>query len=231
MKNIWQLPLIGRFKLQILIIATVFAVSACSTVYYKPLEPGEALNLEPGSQGLLVGSLSFSGNYPEGKRKPLDAGANFRYWRYNFMLRGRNEANKDFVGNVSSVPPASSLTFDISAADYSVEDGAGYIFVLPIPSGDYEFHSYGYNTAAWSYSPKKEYSIPFRIEPGVIHYVGEIRFEHVFGENIFGMAVPSGADISIIDSANRDLDILLKKYPSAHIYKNDMLEIEWSGDH
>ena len=62
-----------------------------------------------------------------------------------------------------------------------------------------------------------DFSIKFAIEPGRITYVGEFRADPVKGENMFGISVSAGIDLTLHNAQQRDLSILAAKYPNLDV--------------
>ncbi|MFW5883373.1 MAG: hypothetical protein ACOCVG_03300 [Verrucomicrobiota bacterium] len=163
--------------------------------------------------GYLVGSFAFSGREPTSimgmrpKHPP--------YSSYGFNFRSLFDVEPQIRGDVG----VGRMLFAGYLEDMSIEvpDGKGYVFLIPLPSGLYEFYDFhfysagGYSSSTWS--AREEFSILFTIRPGQATYVGQIQATSLFGKNIFGMVVPAGGYHEMSDQWQRDRSLLLEKYP------------------
>lgn len=122
------------------------------------------------------------------------------------------------IGNKkkASIVVSQSLYFP-DKVDYRGPDRKGTVFALALEPGEYEFVdvSFYYNTGTLekSYSAKEDFSLPFTIEAGRVYYMGEFLSHGRYGENIFGITVLAGGYFTHRMNRQRDLPLLLAKYP------------------
>ena len=195
-------------------VAGAALVSGCLATTKSPLKPGDVPMFNPVTQGYIVGSASFSGDFPAGEKKPLFSDADFRCSQYNFFFHRIEENAESFSGSISTIPESLAQDWtDAEGYDYKVDEGLGYVFVMPLAAGLYEFNNYGLICGNYHYYPRNYFKIEFEVVPGVVRYLGEVRFNHVFGRNFLNMAVPNGAVISFLDEQTRDMALIKAKFP------------------
>lgn len=91
----------------------------------------------------------------------------------------------------------------------------GRLFEVALPAGDYEFFEVRFwsiegTGGSWRSDP--EFSLPFTVAAGGIHYVGEFRGYPIVGKHpLFGYHVPAGGYFVILDAAARDTALLAKR--------------------
>jgi hypothetical protein len=109
-------------------------------------------------------------------------------------------------------PPIRSYT-----PDYQDDRFKANTFAVDLPPGDYEFYSYRfyYNNGSVekTFSPKAEFSIPFKIERGKATYVGSLIAWGVWGRNFLGIPIPAGGYFVVTDQSARDLPLIAAKHP------------------
>lgn len=92
----------------------------------------------------------------------------------------------------------------------------GWVFELTLPPGRYEFFRYFSvrnlgQFGSTQYRSKQEFSVPFAVEAGKIHYLGEYRAHAFMGRNIFGIGLPFGGYFVVLDQQARDTALLAKQ--------------------
>lgn len=89
-------------------------------------------------------------------------------------------------------------------------------FELAVPPGRYEFFSYSATRnmgqfGSTQYHAKQDFSVPFVVEAGKTHYLGEYRAFALMGRNVFGMKLAEGGYFVLVDNQERDTALLAKK--------------------
>ena len=165
-------------------------------------------------EGYLIGSYSFYGHHPSKLSEILGA-ADFRYNRYNLHFKSLFKREKEIVGAVGATGGA--LLFKIYPADFVLEEGQGAVFVIPLPAGEYTFDRFSFYlneimVEKW-WRSEEGFDVPFEIKAGEATYIGEVRFNHLWGENILGMTLPGGCYVEAFDEFTRDSNLLRQQYP------------------
>ncbi|OUS27393.1 hypothetical protein A9Q99_15465 [Gammaproteobacteria bacterium 45_16_T64] len=188
------------FKSLFLLVLTIL-LSACTT--RPPLVKSTTINeyKKPG-MALIVGSLVVQNG-------------RLGYDKWSIQLRSVNKGStfkSDIKGSRDRQVPGGH-DFDFSNKQYS-----GNMFAMVVPAGSYEYYSYSlFKNHGMSYStwtPKTEFSLPFKVEENKINYIGEIAAHTGTGENAFGMSITSSGTWSVGDAIHRDLSLLKKHYPN-----------------
>ena len=98
---------------------------------------------------------------------------------------------------------------------YERRKTSGAFFDIPMPAGRYEFFEFWTVAASGfgstEYRSREPFSVPFTIEQGKVHYLGEFRAYPLVGKNIFGMSLPAGGYFVLRDQEQRDTKLLLKR--------------------
>jgi hypothetical protein len=93
------------------------------------------------------------------------------------------------------------LTGDSDATKVTREGGISFVGMLEFPAGEYEIYRWDLEFQGlprwWEHSDKR-FSIPFKVEPGKINYLGEIAV--------------AGYRFEFRDMRDRDLTMLFKKH-------------------
>lgn len=94
----------------------------------------------------------------------------------------------------------------------------GTLYVREFTAGHYELSSWGLHQdtgmAVNSFTPKQPPApIAFEVRPNTITYIGNIHGSLLWGENMFGIDLVSGAIPQIKNEAQRDIKMILKDYP------------------
>lgn len=169
---------------------------------------------EDGSaEGYLVGSFSVNGHHPE--HVGGFAEGFFRYSAYALYFENVSEMETQILGDVKY--SGSRLRFHKFPADFKLPEGAGLVFVVPLPEGDYRFNRFEFSnpslfvdTTFYSFD---DFEIFFDIKAGEATYVGEIRFNHLWAISILGQAYPDGCYVEAFDEIVRDRSALKGQYP------------------
>jgi len=95
------------------------------------------------------------------------------------------------------------LTGDSDAVTFTREGGNSFIGMLEFPAGEYEIYRWDLEFQGfprwWEHSDKR-FSIPFRVEPGKVNYLGEIAV--------------AAYKFELRDMRERDLARAFKKHPN-----------------
>ena len=201
----------------ILLLATV-VFSGCQTIdHRKPISREDATSykteaINNQNEGYLIGSFSYFGHHPS--RLAIGAAKNFRYNNYRLRYKSTDQREIPIQGNVGG---DGSFIFKHYKEDYDLSEGEGQVFVIALPEGSYEFSRFSFyldeivSQKTW-YSGS-DMSIPFKIEKRESTYIGEIRFNHLWGKNILGMTLPDGCYLEAIDEYSRDIKLIHEHYP------------------
>lgn len=195
-----------RQSVLVLIAFASTLVGGCTgTVTVPVVERGQVPVLDSATQAVLIASTSFNGRL-EGD----DEG--YRCTFYNLLYRGTEPATEGSVGDMAAIPNGGSTWDAADAHDYTVGDGLGFVSATVLPAGRYEIYFYNMQCGNRIFY-SDEFSIPFELRPGEASYSGEVRFNHRFGQNVFGMTMNFGADLQLIDGSERDIAITKREYP------------------
>ncbi|MDH1471014.1 MULTISPECIES: hypothetical protein [unclassified Shewanella] len=139
---------------------------------------------------LIVGSLSRR-----------NAAAIYDRWGINIRkVDSENFFEFNIEGKASTTAPFIAYDFDYRESKYS-----GNIFAYLVPAGTYEIYNYTlFQTRGEFYrhwSPEDNLSITFSVKENSINYIGEF-------------AATENYDWKIFENKNRDIPMLMKKYPN-----------------
>jgi hypothetical protein len=169
------------------VILFVGIFASCSSVERIPL------NYVGEDKGYLVLSLS--------------ATSKTNYSSYGLKFRSSN-------GKIGGIHYFQNM-IGATKRDFDDQLSNGFVSVSSLPPGDYELFSFyvwenrGLSEVTWS--PQREFSIPFTIKPNEAVYLGEYQAVGMTGKNLFGMTVPAGAYLVVQDKSKRDLKIASEK--------------------
>lgn len=86
--------------------------------------------------------------------------------------------------------------------------------VIEVPAGPVELTGWGFDAQGVRIeSTKASPVLPLHVQAGEVVYVGNFTLKPLYGENLFGMTVVSGALAFINDHTQRDLALLKSRYP------------------
>ena len=186
-------------------------LTACAGVSGHHI-PDEYIAL-PEEAALLVGSIGV-------KTAGEDESPN-SFSRIKFRQKGDEKR--------ATLVISQSLLFP-SDMDYEESDRDGIVFSLALEPGEYEIVnvSFFYNDGSVekSYSAKEDFSVPFFIEAGRVYYMGEFLAYGRYGKNIFGITIPAGGYFVHHTNYERDLPLLLAKYPELQDREMVQLDLE-----
>lgn len=171
----------------ILAVAAAVLAAGCMSGA-RNADPG----YRPGSNGLLVASLTASGHSPPGRLSYL-------------VVRAEQPAQ-----TVAAIPlNDEALALDWQLGDYAVHNnGYGRLAVVELPPGHYELRrGFIYVSAQEAYASARVLGYRFEILPGKATYLGNV---HVDIE--ISAARRIHADTSLRDRRSRDLPLLHRKY-------------------
>jgi len=191
-------------------IAILF-LNACAGVSGHHI-PDEYIAL-PEEAAFLVGSIGVK---TAGENESPNS-----FSRIDFRQRGDEKK--------ATLVISQSLYFP-SDMDYKEADREGTVFSLVLEPGEYEivnvsfFYNNGY--VEKSYSAKEDFSVPFSIEAGRVYYMGEFLAFGKYGKNIFGITIAAGGYFVHYTNYERDLPLLLTKYPELQDREIVQLDLE-----
>lgn len=194
-------------------------LSGCVTDdFERPIPPEEAIAYVPGTfsgpnEGYLVGSYAYAGVHPSDLARALTK-HEFRYEIYSLYFRKSGAGKEALRGDVGF---KSKFGSD-EGLDFEIEEGAGYVFAIPLPAGSYHFYNYwiwmnGGSPASDYWKAKRDFAIPFEIRAGEATYIGEVVANHHFERSLLGIYIPHGAELVGSDRSDRDEALLAEKYP------------------
>jgi hypothetical protein len=112
---------------------------------------------------------------------------------------------------------------------YKTSDSKGGIFVASLRPGDYEFHNvhfiYPGPLVHYTFSAKRDFSIPFTLKSGRVLYVGELTATGVWGKNAL-QYVPIGGYFARSNQIWRDKQLIEAAHPEIKGLSIDILPIE-----
>jgi hypothetical protein len=208
----------GDFMKQWVVISICLLLfTGCVSDYRTPIPKKEIATYQPVSdEGFLVGSFAYQGIYidddTEDKSKKRDAQD---YYEYSFHCR--LQSDRGVIGQIVPEGIVKGKWFYVEdEGDFAVKNGKGYMFVLPLRAGDYEFnqwavsHVYG---SEYCFSPSS-FVVPFTIEANKALYLGEARANLTLKKRPFwGGYISERVFWIVSDKSGRDLPLLKKMYP------------------
>lgn len=192
------------------IIISLSLIMGCASTYHTPAESVEELAVDLEENGYLLGSISFFGEWPEGTTRPIGAKDNCRYQSYSFLFKSKSDDK--YIGDISPIPSKTVSHYKEGEGDYEIEEGLGYYFVMPVPAGKYTFYNYRLSTYPVTFYSKDDLELDFQIEAGKIHYLGDVRIEHLFAKNFLGMTTFGGGRFEVLNSKDLHMKSILEKY-------------------
>ncbi|HEU0071014.1 MAG TPA: hypothetical protein VFS04_06945 [Alphaproteobacteria bacterium] len=91
----------------------------------------------------------------------------------------------------------------------------GFVYEFKVPAGDYEFFNFFGAGGNETWTARRDFSIPFRVEAGRTYYIGEYRVESYLGKGIFVSVAQAGPYFLVIDNEKRDTELWLKRRKEA----------------
>lgn len=206
----------SRVNIAIICVVTCLFCGGCFSDYREPIPLKEGMSHVPEkSDGYLIGTFVYSGVYPW----ISDANNGFpnHHEKYNYNFRFRSKDNKSIGGNIVSRRVTITMLFPLQSPDYNIEAGSGYLFVVSIPQGSYEFYEcsatrHGGTVTEYAWTPK-DFSIPFSINAGEALYLGEIKSTIVFNKGFLGRAPGDHIHWSGSNQWDRDIPLITSDYP------------------
>jgi hypothetical protein len=198
--------------LSLLLITLGLALSGC---WATTDTPARWKQLPPEQASSVFGTITAEMGGPSG---PLS--------RYMIHFRNIDTREESFL----SVNPGMDSSGDPEL--YERRRTSGAFFDITLPPGRYEFYDVWMVAAtgfgSTEYRSREPFSVPFTIEPGKTHYIGEIRAYPVVGRNVFGMSLAAGGYFVLRDQEARDTRILLKRraVPAVAPVRNLVREID-----
>lgn len=186
-------------------------LGACSGMPVENhLVPEDAI-AKPEDAGYLVGSIGY---YTGSRNSAGPTSSNVYFRRVGSENWGDIAAERGLI----------------ESGDYELDDRTGNVFALPLQPGDYEFYNvrfYFYRyTGSITITAKEDFAVPFTIEKGKAHYIGEFVAYGLYGRNIFGLPVPAGGYFVHRDNFERDGPMLRAKYPALDGESIDPLDVK-----
>jgi hypothetical protein len=111
----------------------------------------------------------------------------------------------------------------------------GVLFDVRLPPGRYAFYNMRLVQSGpgvtREFSAATSFALPFTVEQGVTHYLGDIRGYPTLGRNIFGMPLASGGYFVIRDRFDRDLRLLERRRASTAVGRvvNSVPDVDAAG--
>lgn len=141
-----------------------------------------------------------------------------------FYIRKKGEADRRQAIRLAAKPlfamgGGSGLSGSFRTIDFpDTPDREGRVQAVPLEPGEYELYTWvldiqvvgGYGSISPKVPPTP---IPFVISPGSVTYLGSLHGQTIMGKNLFGMDVPGSGTTDITDKSERDIPMLLDKYP------------------
>ncbi|MEM7433493.1 MAG: hypothetical protein AAF351_16330 [Pseudomonadota bacterium] len=189
-------------RIRSLVFLLIFSLSGCVTPPLIPETLGKS-ELNTGN-GILIGSIS---------RAP----GKWSYSDYTLYFRelGADEDSRQLV-SVSHTNTLLDMGRHQFADDFESEDSSGSVFASVLKPGEYEFYQYylyKYGGTGQIFQSAEDFSVRFTIKPGQVLYIGEFRATPLFANNLFGMSVPASVDWSLHFNMQRDLELIISKFP------------------
>ena len=187
------------YKMLLVVIGLLLSGCASITTGNFSSDPdlGRELNAK---QGVLFGSFSRNG-------------LGLQYGSQLFFFKNVETGEQYLINSLHEFVPFIERTRD----DFSDTTSKGAVFAFVLPEGAYTFNKYHLSYASGnghiSWQSDVPYSVPFKVYPNEINYVGEIRIEPNFGKNLLGMKVLNGGVWFIENKLARDEEILKNKFP------------------
>lgn len=189
------------YRLALVLVGIALSLTACWATTDTPTR----WNQLPAEQvGWAFGTITAEMSGPSG---PLS--------RYIIRFRNLDTREEGFL----SVNPGMDSSGDPDL--YERRKTSGTFFDIPMPAGRYEFYDVWMVAAtgfgSTEYRSREPFSVPFTIENGKMHYLGEFRAYPLVGRNVFGMSLPAGGYFVLRDQEDRDTKLLLKRRQAATI--------------
>lgn len=141
-----------------------------------------------------------------------------------FYVRKKGASDKDASIRLAAKPFLSmsggaglaTMFRNIDFPDAPTRDGR--VVAMSLEPGEYELHTWTlYIQAVNGYgyiSPKEAPPpLPFTISAGSVTYLGNLHGQTVMGKNLLGLEVPASGYPEITDKSERDIPLLIGKYP------------------
>jgi hypothetical protein len=97
------------------------------------------------------------------------------------------------------------------------QDVLGNVFAVELPAGDYEIYDYSFyfnnGLASVSYTTNEEISHKFKVDEGMVSYIGNFAAHHQYVKNIMGTLVNNGGYYILFNEFDRDVKRLKEVYP------------------
>lgn len=179
----------------------LLGLSACSKPYDPNLPSKLSLNPEH-PLGCVLASIS----------RNTAVEPHFRI--YEFLFKSRDSGlDRMSVFYRADYGVFSSPDDDTFYTDYTDQDFAGIVYARNIPVGTYVVDKARFIGLSLQFEAAKDQSLPFEIKPGICTYIGEFRVTPVPSRGLAGHMSLESAKVEIVDSWNRDHEILKHKFP------------------
>lgn len=153
--------------------------------------------------GLIIGSATSSKEYSN-----FDTTTYFRYAKAD----GLGTLDLSTAGFIQ--PRRRSFMLG-PRSDSEFQDADGSLFALSFAPGDYVFETWEVlNGNNGVISPIDRNSVTFTVRKGEAIYIGNLHMNLRKGQNVFGISIIAGARPEILDKSERDIPMLLKRYPN-----------------
>lgn len=213
----------NRVKLLVLLgVVIPLALSACAT---KNISGGYKLKAD-GDNGLIVGSVALV--------SPDAAWLDWRLGDAEFRFRGSTKHGYEESGALS----IKAVDFDQAWNSIKSDNwnqalnsvnrfkwseggeiegfqgiGTARLFAVELPAGNYEFFDWRLKYHS-SLGSGQLFSLPFKVEAGKVHYLGQLTIHVAVGTDEWGIDRISAVVFRVYDERERDLAMLAKRYPA-----------------
>ena len=198
-------------KKPILILILVLSIALLTSCNSNNIKPDEASDIENPNNGTLVASVSSS-------RK--------KGWTHSHRLIDavfiiKNTKDLEEIGTTDNEKiihvsgydgiVLSSHTANFTGLEKEI-DKNGRLTVISLPAGEYAVINWNLHVGTGGYTkdiePKKFKHQIFTIKPNEVTYIGNLHIDTLYGKNIFGITVETGAKPSCSDASTRDIKLL-----------------------
>lgn len=179
--------------------------------------------LSPDSEtGLIIGSATSSK-----ENSSYDATMYFRY----------TEAGKEDLigfGNSGFIQGLTPNNLLGSHPPSDFQDTDGRLFAIALKPGDYSFATWEVDNGSNAFiAPIDRRPMAFTVRKGEATYIGNLHMELKTSKNIFGITIISDAAPQVVDKSERDIPMLLQRYPNLSRENIEIRLIDdrpWGGD-
>lgn len=149
----------------------------------------------------------------------IGAAAGTSYSSYSLFFRKR-----DVPGGAEKAAQGRFAYFQTNiffkqVADYQSPAESGVVLVHSLPPGEYEIFNFDVflngGTIQNNFGSRTDFSIPFKVRPGLTTYLGNYQANKLTGKNLLGLSIPAGAVFLVTDRLESEMSIAQTKATSA----------------